>query len=86
MAEFHCIFCCPFLLSVLLIEGWVGWMAGQGGVGGDKNPCLGHPMSNHNAHIVANDTPVGDIDQWEQTQVPTAQLVPSICMVPLFQP
>ena len=44
MAEFHGIFCCPFLLSVLLIEGvggmdggvgWggVGWVARQGRVG-----------------------------------------------------
>ena len=33
MAEFQGIFCRPFLLSVLIIEGVVGWEAGQGGVG-----------------------------------------------------
>ena len=47
MAEFQCIFCRPFLPSVLIIEGvdgmgggvgWggVGW-GGVGGEGGDKN-------------------------------------------------
>ena len=37
--------------------GWgeVGW----GGVRGGKNPGLGYPMSSHDTHTVANDTPVG---------------------------
>ena len=71
MAEIHGIFCRPFLPSVLIIEevdgmgdgeGWVGWAAGWGGtggvggVGGGKKPCLGHPMSSHNAHTMANET------------------------------
>ena len=33
MAEFQGIFCHPFLLSVLIIEGWVGWVTGRSGVG-----------------------------------------------------
>ena len=42
MAEFQGIFCCPFLLLVLIIEGvgrmggGVGW-GGVGGEGGGKN-------------------------------------------------
>ena len=68
MAKCHRIFCCTFLPSVLLIEG-VGGMGSKvrwggvkwGGVGGDKNPCLGHPMSSHDVNTVANDTPVGHI-------------------------
>ena len=50
MAEFQGIFCCPFLPSVLIIEGWVGWavgwggveLGGVGGVRGGKNHPLGH--------------------------------------------
>ena len=66
MAEFHDIFCHPFLLLVLIIEG-VGGMgagmvwSGMGGVGGGKNHRLGHPMSSHDAYMVANDTIVGHI-------------------------
>ena len=60
----------------------MGWAArwggvergGVGGMGGGKNYRLGHPMSSHDVHTVANDT----IVQWEQTQVPTAQLAPSM--------
>ena len=33
MAEFQGIFCRPFLPSVLIIEGWMGWEVRQGGVG-----------------------------------------------------
>ena len=66
MAEFDGIFCRPFLPSVLIVEGMsgigggVGW-GGVGGVGwcgveGGKYYCLGHPMSSHDAHTVANDT------------------------------
>ena len=51
MAEFPGIFCRPFLLSVLIIEGRVGWAMGQGGVGrggvtgveGGKNLPFGIP-------------------------------------------
>ena len=32
-------------------EGWVG------GEGGAKNHRLGHPISSHDAHTVANNTP-----------------------------
>ena len=37
--------------------GWDGeeWV----GEGGGKNHPLGHSMSSHDAHTVANDTPVG---------------------------
>ena len=75
MAEFDGIFCHPFLTSVLIIKGMggmggrVGWVAGwagvgRGGVGGEgggKNHCLGHHMSSHDAHTVANETIVGPI-------------------------
>ena len=51
MAKFQGIFCCPFLLSVLIIEGVggmggeVGWGGmGKGGWGGKwKKPPLGTP-------------------------------------------
>ena len=36
MAEFQGIFCHPFLPSVLIIEGWVGWEAGRDGVGQEE--------------------------------------------------
>ena len=77
MAEFQGIFCCPFLPSVLIIEG-----VGQGGVGGSKNHPLGHPMghpmSSHEAHTVANNTPVGHIASGSGSKYrsPTVQLVP----------
>ena len=55
MAEFHGIFCCHFLTSVLLIKemGGMGGGARWSGVGGGKNLCLGHPMSSHDTHTVA---------------------------------
>ena len=46
----------------------MGWIAGWGGVGragvvggGGKNPYLGHHMSSHDAHTVANDSSVEHI-------------------------
>ena len=83
MAEFDGIFCHPFPLSVLIIEGvggmgggmgwggtgrggWVGW----GGVGGGKNHPLGHPMSSHDTHTVANDTAVGPIASGNKSRSP----------------
>ena len=66
------------MLSVLIIEG-VGGMGGGGGMGCGKNHQLGHPMSSHDAHSVANGTVrSGPHNQWEQTQVPNAQLAPSM--------
>ena len=38
---------------------------------GGKISHLGHLMGSHDAHTVANDTPVGSQNQWEQTKVPT---------------
>ena len=46
-----------------------GWVVRRGGLrqgrmgvmGGGKNHCLGHPMSSHDAHTVANDTLVSHI-------------------------
>ena len=46
----------------------MGWVVAWGGVEGGKNSCSGHPMSNHDAHTVANDTSEPQ-SQWEQTQV-----------------
>ena len=43
-------------------EGWSGMgRGGVGGVGGSKNHHLGHSMSSHYAHTMANNTPVGHI-------------------------
>ena len=61
MAEFDGIFCRPFLTSVLIIEGMGGMGIGVGGEGGGKNHRLGHPISSHDAHTVANDTVVSPI-------------------------
>ena len=49
----------------------------MGREGGGKNHPLGHPMSSHDAHTVANNTS-GPLSQWEQIQVPTVQLAPSM--------
>ena len=61
MAEFEDIFCRLFLPSVLIIEGVGGISNRVGGEGGGKNYPLGYSMSSHDAHTVANDTPVGHI-------------------------
>ena len=74
MAEFHGIFSHLFLPLVLLIEGWVEGAVAWGGMRGGKNRLFGHPMSSHDAHTLANDTPLGHI----VSGVPTAQLVPSM--------
>ena len=64
------------------IGGKVGWdevrWVGRGGVGGGKNPCLGQPMSIHDAHTVANSTLVGNRARGSKTQVPTTKLASSI--------
>ena len=92
MAEFHGIFCRPFLPSVLIIEG-VGEMGGgarwgrmgRSGWGGRwKNHPVGHPMSSHDAHTVANDTPVGHITSGSKSRSPLPNWRPP--WVPLFQP
>ena len=72
MAEFHGIFCCLFLPSVLIIEevGGMGGGVGWGGVGGGKNLRLGHPTSSHEAHTVANHTPVGHIVSGSKSRSP----------------
>ena len=65
----------------------MGWEAGQcgverrgvGGVRGGKNHPLGHPMSSHDAHRVANNICTsGPHSQWEQIKTPTVQLAPSM--------
>ena len=89
MAEFDGIFCRPFLPSVLIIEGVSGmgsgveW-GGVGGVIGGKNYHLGHPMSSHDAHTVANDTVVGPIVGGSKPRSPLPNWYPP--WVPLFQP
>ena len=69
--------------------GWVvGWggveWGGVGRVGGGKNHPLGDPMSSHDAHTVANDTPVGHIASASKSRSP----MPNWCTpwLPLFQP
>ena len=81
MADFQGIFCRPFPPSVLIIEGVRGMGGGVGREGGGKNHPWGYSMSSHDTHTVANDTSVGQTNpgrQWEQIQVPTAQLAPSM--------
>ena len=93
MAEFQGIFCRPFLPSVLIIEG-VGGMgggAGRGGVGrggvggegGGKKHFQGHPMSSHDAHTVANNTPEGHTASGSRYRSPLSNWHPP--WVPLFQ-
>ena len=92
MTEFDDNFGRPFLLSVLIIEGWVGWAAGWGGVGqggvgglgGGKNHPLGHSMSSHDAHTVANDTIVRPIVSGSKPRSPLPKWHPP--WVPMFQP
>ena len=90
MAEFHGVFFHPFPSSVLIIEGvggmgsGVGWGGmGRGGVGGGKNYRLGHPMSSHDAHTLANNTPVGHIAGGNKYRSPLSNWCPP--WVPLFQ-
>ena len=62
-----------FLLSLSAISidnrrgGWDGWW---GGMGVGKNPRLGHPMSSHDDHTVANETPVGHIVSGSKPRTP----------------
>ena len=67
--------------------GWDGQWGGEGGVGGEgggKNHCLGHHMSGHDTHTVANNTPVGHIVSGRKYRSPLANWHP--IWVPLFQP
>ena len=57
---------------------------GRGGVGVGKNPCLGHPMSSHDAHTVANDTPIDHIVSGSKSRSALPNWRPP--WVPLFQP
>ena len=79
MAEFHGIL--PSLSTVSIANrggGWDGWWDGVGGVGGGKNHHLGYPMSSHDAHTVANDTPGSKprspLLNWHPPWVPLFQL------------
>ena len=61
--------------------------AGWGGVGGEgdgKNHPQGHPMSSHDAHIVANNTPVGHTASGSKFRSTLSNWRPP--WVPLFQP
>ena len=91
MAKFHGIFCHPFLPSILIIEGMggmgnrVGWGGkGWSGVGWEvaKPPYLGHPVSSHDAHTMASDTPVGHIVRGSKFRSPLPNWHPPL--VPLF--
>ena len=66
--------------------GWAaGWgVVGQGGVGGIKNLHLGHLMSSHDAHTVANDTPVSHIVSGSKSRSPLLNW--RLPWVTLFQP
>ena len=83
-----------FLPSVLIIEGVGGMGGGEGwgrmgrgevgGEGGGKNHCLGHPISSHDAHTVANNTLVGCIVNGSKYRSLLPNWHPP--WVPLFQP
>ena len=70
----------------------MGWAAGWGGVGqggvgregGGKNQPLGHSMSSHDAHTVANNTLVGHTASGNKYRSPLSNWHPP--WVPLFQP
>ena len=80
----------PSLSAISINNTGVGGMGGgvvRGGVGGEgggKNHCLGHHMSGHDAHKVANNTPVGHIVSGRKYRSPLANWHPP--WVPLFQP
>ena len=54
---------------------------GWGGVGGGKNHHLGHPMSSHDTHTVANDIILGHIVSGSKHPGPTAQLASSMVAI-----
>ena len=66
--------------------GWVGvgWEEVGGWVGGGKNYPQGHAMSSHDAHTVANNTPVGHTASGSKYRSPLSNWHPP--WVPLFQP
>ena len=55
---------------------------GWGGMGGEKNHHLGHPISSLDAHTVANDTIVGPIVSGRKSRSPLHNWHPP--WVPLF--
>ena len=61
----------------------VGW-GGTGREGGGKNHPQGHPMSSHDVHTVANNTPVGHTATGSKYRSPLSNWRPP--WVPLFQP
>ena len=61
-------------------DGRRGWV---GEVGGGKNPYLGHPMSSHDIHTVANDTLVSHKVSGSEPRSPTPNWCPPL--IPLFQ-
>ena len=86
MAEFHGFL--PSLPAISIVNigvgvvGWgVGWGVGGGEEGG-KNHYLGHLISSHNAHTVANDTPMDYIVSGSKPRSPLPNWHPS--WVPLF--
>ena len=67
-----------FLLSfsaISIANRGSGWDGQQGGLGDRKMPYLQHLMSSRDTHTQYTCEPQS---HWEQTQVPTAQLVPSM--------
>ena len=93
MAEFHGIFCRPFLPSALITERVSGMGGREGGVGqreeewggveGGKNLHLGHPMSSHDTHTVPNYMIVSHIVSGSKPRSPLPNWRPP--WVPLFQ-
>ena len=66
MAEFDGIFCCPFLLSVLIIEGVGGMGGGVGWDGKERGGWVGREV----AKTTTWDTPCAAMTstQWPMTQ------------------
>ena len=69
----------PFLSAISIANRGVsriGGGVGLGGVEGGKNSYLGHPMSSHDVHTVANDTPVGRIITGSKSRSPLPNWCP----------
>ena len=84
MAELHGISCCPFLPSVLIIEGVGGMGGGAMWDGRWQKLPFGTSMSSHDAYTVINDRPIGHIDSGIKSRSPLPNWHPP--WVPLFQP
>ena len=64
------------LSAISIANGMGGGVEWVGGVGGGKKPCLGYSMSSHDAHTVANNTPVGHMVNGSKPRSPMPNWCP----------